>query len=817
MGRSTNFFLSKRCISVFLSGSHSMDRTTKILFGLFFLCMMSGRSLPSKELNLGPLKKWDAHWISHPQEEEGEYGVFLFKKNFIENGEMPEEYIIHVSADNRYKLFVNGYYITTGPARGDQMHWRYESINIAPYLNQGKNVVSAVVWNFGKYAPVAQHSVKTGFILQGDGKRESKLNTNETWKVLHSKAHLPYQTDQRLYLVTGAKEEFKANEFPWGWNLLEFDDAGFVPASRLSKGMTHEEVSGYGIMPDHLLVKRNIPLMEEIPQRFDAIRKTTMGNQNSNFITGEEVQIIPQNQQVSILVDQGHLTNAYPILSFSKGKGSSIKITYAESLVDKQGNKNNRNVVQDKQIVGESDIIWPDGGLDRVYETLWWRTFRYVQLDIETHGEELILNDFSSRFTGYPFKEEAQFKTNKPFLDQVWNVSWRTQRLCSGESYFDCPYYEQLQYIGDTRIQSLISTYVSGDVNLYKNAITAFQNSQRPFGLTQSRYPSREAQFIPTFSLIWITMLHDYWMLRPDAKFIEEMLPEVLQVLDWFETRKKDSGLLGKMEWWMFVDWTDRDTWNKGVPPGVTEGNSMLINLQYVYTLEKAREMFEAFGYVEQAEYYDDRIYTIQNRVKALAWDEQRGMFADTPDGLDFSQHTNIMAILGNVVVGKEAKALLDRILSEKDITKVSYYFSFYLMEALNKTGMGDKYLELLDPWKHMLDLGLTTFAEKPEPTRSDCHAWSASPMYFFLSLVCGIQSASPGFSELLVEPHLGSLKEVEGKMPHYLGDIRIKLKRHGSSGIEGNVTLPEGLGGVFKWDTTTIPLTSGPNNINVK
>jgi hypothetical protein len=88
----------------------------------------------------------------------------------------------------------------------------------------------------------------------------------------------------------------------------------------------------------------------------------------------------------------------------------------------------------------------------------------------------------------------------------------------------DCPYYEQMQYIGDTRIQALISLYVSGDDRLMRNAIEQFDDSRIPEGLTFSRYPSNIIQLYPGFSLFWVAMVHDYHRHRPDSTFTQRFL-----------------------------------------------------------------------------------------------------------------------------------------------------------------------------------------------------------------------------------------------------------------------------------------------------
>ena len=112
-----------------------------------------------------------------------------------------------------------------------------------------------------------------------------------------------------------------------------------------------------------------------------------------------------------------------------------------------------------------------------------------------------------------------------------------------------------------------------------------------------------------------------------------------------------------------------------------------------------------------------------------------------------------------------------------------------------------------------MLKIGLTTFAENPEPTRSDCHAWSSSPNYDFLATICGIMPDAPGFKKVLIKPALGELKEVNGRMPHPNGFIQVALKRAGTSGIEGTIELPQGLGGKFVWNNKEIILNPVRSN----
>src|SRR5688572_11623940 len=98
-----------------------------------------------------------ASWIAPPGVAGDSFTVFHARRGFSLTT-LPSRFVVHVSADNRYQLFVNGVAVSSGPQRSDVMHWRYETVDLAPRLRAGRNVVAALVWNWGGARPVAQHS-----------------------------------------------------------------------------------------------------------------------------------------------------------------------------------------------------------------------------------------------------------------------------------------------------------------------------------------------------------------------------------------------------------------------------------------------------------------------------------------------------------------------------------------------------------------------------------------------------------------------------------------------------------------------------------
>jgi alpha-L-rhamnosidase len=749
--------------------------------------------------------KWKAQWIAAPDGSRREAGVFHFRKAFTLDA-TPQRFIIHASADQRYQLFVNGERVAEGPARGDLNHWRFDTFDIAPHLRAGRNAIAAVVWNFASLAPMAQMSHETAFVVQGNTAAEAAVNTDASWKAYRSSAVELARVDFSTaggYYVAGPGERLNAARHPWGWETVEFDDADWKPAVYVSDAAPR----GLQDSPSRwFLVPRGIPMMAAKTERLARIARATGIKPGDDFLQGRAPLTIPANSRATLLLDQSYLTTAYPELITGGGRDSVITITYGEALW-KGKEKGNRNDIEGKVLRGVEDRFITDGGAHRLFRPLWWRTFRFLQLDIATRAEPLTLEDLRAVFTGYPFAVRADFDSDDPTLRAIWNVGWRTAQLCAHETYMDCPYYEQLQYVGDTRIQALVSLYVTGDARLVKNAIELMNESRTPEGLTQSRYPSQLPQYIPTFSLLWIGIMHDLWMHRGEQYFLKPYLIGARGVLDWFETRLAPSGLLAKPEFWNFVDWTNG--FDFGVPPQEADGQSAIVSLQFTAALREAADLEQAFGLSERAAHYRELADNIASTVRARCWDESRRLVADTPAKKTFSQHANILAVLLDVIPATEQQAVMKTVLSDATLTQCSYYFRYYLFRAMTKAGLGDDYLNQLGPWREMLKLGLTTWAETPEPARSDCHAWSAHPNIDLLATVAGIEPAAPGFSAILIRPHLGNLKRVLVRMPHPQGNITLMLNRSGDL-LNIGIVLPRGLKGRIEWRGQQIPLRGG-------
>jgi hypothetical protein len=724
---------------------------------------------------------WTAKWIGVPGAPPYDYGVYHFRKT-IELPAKPARFIVHASGDNRYQLFVNGRRVAWGPARGDLFHWQYETVDLAPYLEAGKNVLSAIVWNMGEWAPEAQITLRSGFVLQGGSKAEEIADTNATWKCDRSGAYSPLPVthgEMRGYFVAGPGDRVDASQYAWNWSEQSFDDASWKNAVVVAPAAGRDATD---VHSRWMLVPRTIPMMEETPERLRAVRKAIGIAAPKQFPAVAEPVTVPPHTKAALLLDQTYLTTGYPEIVVSGGKQAVVTLRYAESLVKVNGrafDKGDRNEVEGKEFIGYRDVFVADGGTRRTFRPLWWRTWRYVELSVETQDDPLTIDDLRGTFTAYPFERKAKLEAaGAPEVAKILDVGWRTARLCAHETYMDCPYYEQLQYGGDTRVQSLLSVFNSGDTRLMRTGIDLINDSRQSDGCTMSRYPTRLQQYIPAWTLWWVGMVHDYWWYADDVPFLKQMLPGVRAVLSFFEARQKQNGSLGPLPWWRNFDWVEG--WRNGDAPQESDGSSAPFDLLLLLAYRWAADLEQAVGLAPLSEVYRTRERQLRKTAQDLYWDAGRQLYADTPKKDKFSHHSNTLAVLGDVITGDAAGKLMLKTLSEPGLAQSALFFRFYVHLALRKAGEGDRYLDQLGDWRDMLNRNLTTFAETADrpgrSSRSDCHAWSASPNIEMFRTVLGVDSAAPAFSKVRVEPHLGSLTRVTGSVPHPKGAIEVAL-----------------------------------------
>jgi alpha-L-rhamnosidase len=776
---------------------------------------------------------WPASWVAHPHADVRPV-VVAYRRVF--DLSTPATIHLHVSADERYHLYLDGALLGRGPERGDPDHWFFETYQLD--LCAGRHTLVAHVWSLGEgtrqqmggdsgggaggqiAAPYAQFSIYHGLLVACDDPYLKELATGVApWeaKILPGYAFSP----PGIAWGTGANVEIDGAFFAWGFEQGEGDD--WEPVVTRHKAVTPGRMEAG---PSHTLYPATLPAMIEREIGLGRIRladpPSDLAAMQKRLSRGEPLNFAARTRR-RLVIDLENYYCAYPQLTCTGGRGTVVRLSWAESLFETpnalEKRKGNRNDVENKHFIGVGDVFRPDGGTGRVFDTLWWQAGRYLELTVETAEEPLDIT-LSLKETRYPLEMTGSFESSDPRLDATLPVLLRGVQMCAHETYMDCPYYEQLMYVGDTRLEALVTYAISADGRLARKAIALFDGSRLPSGLVQSRYPSRVRQVIPPFALWWIAMVHDYAMWQADAPFVRSMMPGVRGVIEAFEAFRGERGLVeGPATGWNFVDWVPG--WKNGVPPEGDYGASSVINWQYVCVLRLARELEELFGAPELAVRCERVAREIAEQLQAQFWEPVRGLFADDRGKTRFSEHAQCLAILSGLLSLRQCAQVGDALLTSKELARTTIYFTHYLFEACrvltNTPELGaDPETALfarLSLWFDLRKNGFVTPFEEPEPSRSDCHGWGAHPLFHYQATLLGVRPASPGFASVEIRPHLGRLATLRGAVPHVRGIIEVNLKREGK-GIRGVIRLPAGLHGNFTWKGQRIALHPGDNPI---
>lgn len=782
----------------------------------------------AQELNVPVVRytpsPWRAVWITHPDISGNEYAVVNFRKEFrLET--KPSQFIISVSADNKYVLYVNGSRVARGPQLSDIRHWRYETIDISSFLQAGENVIAAEVVNFGPDRFFGQQSYRTAFILNGivatpGSISASVVNTarGAGWKAYVNKAAQGKEVRWRTlprdiiggFYANNPTDSLTAASYPWGWEQPGFSTAGWRDA------IFCENASAFGGGFGWILEPRNTPMPVQRQERLDGVVITEGMNAAGNFLRGEPVTI-PANASVRMLIDHKVLTTGYPEFYFDGGKDAVIQIGYAENLfLPNSANKANRNEYKGMEFVGIRDVIVADGGAGRKFSPTWIRTFRFIELKINTGSQPLVIRDFFNMYTTTPIPIRATLKASDPVYEKIFDLCRRTVALCTQDYFLSDAYYETMQYVGDTKVHAPVWQAFSGNDLHTRNALEQFNYSRLWDGNLTSCYPLRSTFVHPTYSVIWVDMLYDYLLWSGDSAFIRKFVSGIHHTLSMFDALIQENGLAGATRWDYFVDWYI-DSQRGGIAPGQDGSNSAVVTLHYVHALKSAARLLDYLGEREDADAYRQRAKEIADKVYKICFDPTRKLLAERPDKSYFDQHTNIMGVLTDAIPADQQRAVLERILDDSSLGQATYYYRFYLFEALRKVGAGDLFDKALEPWKDLVRDGLTTTLERMEsenkPTRSECHPWAAGPAYAYYTLVAGISPAEIGFRTIRFKPELGTLKSIEGLYPHPEGDIAFSIRRKGKA-LVADITLPEGITGTAEINGKSVPLRSGRQTV---
>lgn len=653
-------------------------------------------------------------------------GFYEFQKDFESDADCTA--CVKIFAETRYILFINDTYVCEGPCRSSLEKGYYDRINSVS-LKKGKNRIRVLIMFIRdrmSFSTVRKSDTPSLlFSMEGEG---VSVYSDESWKLYKQTSHT-FEGQERLPIPP-----FEIESFPRTYSELPVDVGE-------GNDFVHD-ISPYGVCPKYQLEERPIPMI----------------------VPGDPVVIVPQNVGEGFAeYDFGSYVTAK--VRVRTAKHTEAKIIYAECRETEQG----KGIRDDKNgfIRGNADRIRTEEA-EGDFTTFWFRAFRFIRIETEDPADIL---EVSAMPCHYPLDITAEFDSSEASYRRMFEVSIHTLLCCMHEIYVDCPYYEQQQYVMDSAIECAVTAVLSRDRRMLAKCISEFAASQEPSGFIHANYPADYTQIIPGFSFFFVFLLRSYLDLSHDDGFVKRYVPTVDKIFCCFDSLLSEDRLIHASEKWDFVDWVPE--WWCGVPSMFPKETMTIYNLYYLAALKDAEYICEKLGRKGLLQEYREKYAVMKAALDKKMLDPRTGLYRDTEHAEKFSMHGIIWAVLAGLYEGEDAKEKLG-LLGNGGLLVSSFSMNFYLFKALERVGVRESFKKFMSGWESMLSMHCTTWCENPDHPRSECHAWSAAPIYVFGRFVLGVNEDYDG---LTISPVVSDLRYASGKVATRFGTVSVDWK----------------------------------------
>lgn len=652
--------------------------------------------------------------------------TFFRKCVDLDDSEITEA-MLTFSADDYCKIYINGTFVVSGPAPGYIHNYYYMQVDVKDYLCHGKNCIAIHsyyqglknrVWNSGDNLAGLKAQLAVSY-KSGDYR---EFAADSSWRCFDCKA---WQSEHTFGYETQFAENIDMRLIPAAWRETKFDDSNWNEP---------EVVSDY---PHKLMKQPTAPL-----------------SWNNVY----PVSITPLNEG-RWLLDFGSEVVGCTVIKAAGLCGHVIEIRHAEEL--------NSDGTARFQLRANCDyqecVTLSEAPMDTV-ELFDYKAFRYIELS--NYPGIPATDDIFVYERHYPFDNVSELKTSDDTVNRIWDICSLAVKLGTQDSYLDCLTREKGAYLGDAFVTGLSHLYLTGRSEMLHKVLDDFAASAKFCPGLRAVSPGAFEQDIADYSLLWVPLLHEYYMWTGNSNFMREMMPVVDGILDYFGAFENAEGVLenfiGKP---VMVDWPSnlRDDYDD---PGLMgsdttqKGINTLINLYYYGTLSTATKIYEASENLTKSVVCQQKTDALNKKLKEKFLGPNG--FVDTDSSSHVSLHTNALALMFNAVTAEEAKLVIS-VLKEKRI-KCGVYFSFFLLKGLFNYGEIELAYDLMTcddihSWQTMLKDGATTCMEAwgldQKWNTSLCHPWASSPVYMIAAEVFGLKPAKPGWTKINFDPKI--------------------------------------------------------------
>ena len=719
---------------------------------------------------------------------------------------LPSEAPFLITADQSYKLHVNGQYVCRGPVRGTQSNWHFDIVDILKFLHTGHNWISIEAFTPGKSTYFYNHKDAAGMLCSANWDNGIQIYSNvNSWQIFRNTAY--NSNTAQLSLQMGQMEELD----------LLYDDRSWITEENYTLPPVMRGIlptaKNQGALPWTKLSQRPIPLLEEnciAPEKLTAsgngiCTKSTTNvpgiilNTVAEFVDFELDTICYDSTPIKSVIDKKQMSFTLPAAGKGKFSIAVIDLGATQWLpgvplfeIGKHDEGTILDVFYNQYMKdGKISYAWnPSEGsrvslASRIHLNGKTNKFELFQIMGVRHVIIVLRENLTAveiklswRTAVYPMNIKGYFTCSDPILNDIYNISVHSQRVCALDAFVDTPWREQSQWWGDARVQSRNTIFLSGDVQLLKRGIASIAEQKNQLNLTFANAPTTDCgPLLPDFCLTWVITLRDYWFQTKDTELFKKLKNQADSIFSYFENIRGSHGLLKyDPRVWLFEDWS---TLPKSNTP-------TFLNLWYIYTREKYHPLLKAAGFIKEAENLKQSIILDKKLVKDLLFDQHQQLFLPELNSENKlsgppSVHDQVLGLLLDIVPSA-ADSMIEKVIrpcllgNYQEGAVPSAFWASYLLDCAQIYGLREEAITYIkNNWEPMISAG-TTWENFPNPNPGElscAHAWSAHIISHLPELVFGLKQLSPGWEEISLDFHaIPGIEKAEFKIPLPLGEL---------------------------------------------
>jgi hypothetical protein len=681
----------------------------------------------------------------------------LARKTFVLK-EPFDKAILDITADDTYKLYINGQFAGQGPAQGNHYHYYYNRHDVSPLLRQGDNVIAVHVYYQGLVCRAYNSGdYRQGLIAELSVDGSIAVQTDSSWKIERARE---YENGGIIGYDTQYLEHIDNRLKLTGWRKAEFDDAAW------QQPFVHEA-------DDHRLFEQPTPPL--------------------SVYTVKPVRIQPIAGEAGYSIDFGEERTGQFTMKAQGSPGQTVEIRCGEELRD------DGSVRYDMRCNCTYKETWTlSGSADDELEFFDYKAFRYVEV-LPAPGVRLDPASFAAIVRHYPLDDGAcRFESSDPMLNAIWSICKNGVKYGSQENYVDCPSREKGQYLGDNTIITHAHAYVSGDLRLFRKSLLDFVLlSSRVCPGFMAVAPGHFMQEFVDYSLQWPIQLLEYYRQSGDEPFLRDMLPYAERMLAYFARFRRDDGILVDVkDKPNLVDWpvNMRDDYDFRLSKPIGDGCHNVVNAFYYGAMVAVRDIRRILLLPDT---HTSGLDSFKTAFRQAFLDPETKLFSDSEVSKHTSLHANALPLLFGLTNEDDQTTVIE-LIREKRLS-CGVYMAYFVLKALAATGEHGLVYELirsddLHSWSTMVKEGATTcfevWAKDLKWNTSLCHPWASAPIPLFIEEIAGIKPASPGWTAVSFSPRIPeALDRVELEFRVPTGKIRFACH----NGIS-ELVVPEGV-----------------------